>query len=67
VENSRQAGIEIEAYVIDLVTHRQAHSIRCVDDWLHVPSGAPGGQRHHGLIVQQLEQDFLDVHLILDN
>jgi transposase len=34
VENCRQAGIDIEAYLIDLVTHLPAHSILRLDDWL---------------------------------
>jgi transposase len=34
VENCRQAGIDIEAYLIDLVTHLPAHSMRRLDDWL---------------------------------
>ena len=34
VENCRQAGIDIEAYLIDLVTHLPAHSILRLSDWL---------------------------------
>jgi hypothetical protein len=34
VENCRQAGVDIEAYLIDLVTHLPAHSIRRLGDWL---------------------------------
>jgi len=34
VENCRQAGIDIEAYLIDLVTRLPAHSIRRLGDWL---------------------------------
>jgi hypothetical protein len=34
VENCRQAGVDIEAYLIDLVTHLPAYSIRQLGDWL---------------------------------
>lgn len=34
VENCRQAGIDIEHYLIDLVTHLPAHSILQLGDWL---------------------------------
>lgn len=34
VENCRQAGIDIEAYLIDLVTHLPAHSILRLGHWL---------------------------------
>lgn len=34
VENCRQAGVDIEAYLIDLVTHLPAHSILRLGDWL---------------------------------
>jgi transposase len=34
VENCRQAGIDIETYLIDLLTRLPAHSIRRLDDWL---------------------------------
>jgi hypothetical protein len=34
VENSRQAGVDIEQYLIDLVTHLPAHSILRLGDWL---------------------------------
>jgi transposase len=34
VENCRQAGIDIEAYLIDLVTHLPTHSILRLGDWL---------------------------------
>ncbi len=34
VENGRQAGIDIEAYLIDLLTRLPAHSIQRLDDWL---------------------------------
>jgi len=34
VETCRQAGIDIESYLIDLVTHLPAHSIRRLGDWL---------------------------------
>jgi hypothetical protein len=34
VENCRQAGVDIEAYLIDLVAHLPAHSVRRLSDWL---------------------------------
>lgn len=34
VENGRQAGVDIEAYLIDLLTRLPAHSIRRLGDWL---------------------------------
>jgi transposase len=34
VENCRQAGLDAEAYLLDLVTRLPAHSIRRLDDWL---------------------------------
>ena len=34
LENGRQAGIDIEAYLIDLLTRLPAHSIRRLGDWL---------------------------------
>ena len=34
VENGRQAGIDIETYLIDLLTRLPAHSIRRLRDWL---------------------------------
>lgn len=34
VENCRQAGIDIESYLIDLVSHLPAHSILRLGDWL---------------------------------
>lgn len=34
VENCRQAGLDPEAYLIDLLTRLPAHSIRRLDDWL---------------------------------
>ncbi|MEP7346604.1 MAG: IS66 family transposase [Gemmatimonadaceae bacterium] len=34
VENGRQAGIDIEAYLIDLLTRLPTHSMRRLDDWL---------------------------------
>jgi transposase len=34
VENGRRAGIDVEAYLIDLVTHLPAHSILRLGDWL---------------------------------
>jgi hypothetical protein len=34
VENCRQANIDIESYLLDLVAHLPAHSIRRLDDWL---------------------------------
>jgi transposase len=34
VENGRQAGIDIEAYLLDLLTRLPAHSIQRLGDWL---------------------------------
>ena len=34
VENARQAGIDIEAYLTDLLTRLPAHSVRRLGDWL---------------------------------
>lgn len=34
VENCRQAGVDIEAYLIDLLTRLPAHSIKRLGDWL---------------------------------
>jgi transposase len=34
VENCRQAGLDAEAYLIDLLTRLPASSIRRLDDWL---------------------------------
>ena len=34
VENARQAGVDIEAYLTALLTHLPAHSVRRLDEWL---------------------------------
>ena len=34
VENGRQAGVDIEAYLLDLLTRLPAHSVRRLSDWL---------------------------------
>jgi hypothetical protein len=34
VENGRQAGVDIEAYVLDLLTRLPTHSVRRLGDWL---------------------------------
>jgi transposase len=34
VENARQAGVDIEAYLTALLTERPAHSVRRLGEWL---------------------------------
>ena len=34
VENARQAGVDIEAYLTALLTHLPAHSVRRLGEWL---------------------------------